>query len=244
MPGSSADNDHIRTFTSEGDGKSRTTKIAPLEIGRDEAPLRLASMQETDPSTVREPPSGVRLLHMDDSGDLVRRDPGGGSQNVTSPSDLATLTGSPVPVGSGADLQLDRGQRLQDAQGNDRLDFGVSNTVLRNDAAKPVVSMDSGSRVGVTIRAGERFDIFDAQGGFLPLQLNSSSTPPSTLSLSNAELDMAGNGITDSTQGFIDVSNTGVQFPDQGGGTQPAVFVDNAGEVVARDDDGNTTQLT
>jgi hypothetical protein len=39
-------------------------------------------------------------------------------------------------------------------------------------------------------------------------------------------------------------ASNGIKFNDQGGGTEPAVFVDSNGEVIAQDDDGNITQLT
>lgn len=41
------------------------------------------------------------------------------------------------------------------------------------------------------------------------------------------------------------LSSTGeLQWPDQGGGQKPGIYVDANGEVIARDDAGNTSQLT
>jgi len=65
--------------------------------------------------------------------------------------------------------------------------------------------------------------------------------------IEGGNLDLNSNNIQNA--GSIDLttgtgSSNGILFADQGGGTQPAIFINSSGEVVARDDDGNTTTLT
>jgi hypothetical protein len=274
---------------------------------------------------------------MDDSGDLVRRDPGGGSQNVTSPPDLATLTGSAVPVDlAGGDLRMEDGARLLDTSGDSRLELETDRTRVNDPGGR--VRLDVGTSTILSFYGDDSPQfMFDQEGGFNAVRFRTASSSPSTLELSNTELDMAGQSITDSAQGFLDLSGasndvriatgqaiqdesgtnrvsaeanstslrgqngdlalvltegsrfgfnptssetvdifdasggfTALQyttsssapgtlelgnaeldltsnqllFDDEGGGTQPAIFTDSNGEIIARNDDGTTTQLT
>jgi len=130
MPRSDDENDFLHTFTSEGEGKSKSTRIAPLEVGRDEAPARLLALDELGSGSIRTPPSGTRLLHFDAAGELVSETGSGTTEEVRGADDLVTLTGSPVPVGSGTNLELEQGQSIRDETGSDRITVGPSSVTI------------------------------------------------------------------------------------------------------------------
>jgi len=130
MPRSDDENDFLHTFTSEGEGKSKSTRIAPLEVGRDDAPARLLALDELGSGSIRTPPSGTRLLHFDAAGKLVSETGSGTTEEVRGADDLVTLTGSPVPVGSGTDLELEQGQSIRDETGSDRITVDSSGVTI------------------------------------------------------------------------------------------------------------------
>lgn len=130
MARSDDENDFLHTFTSEGEGKSKSTRIAPLEVGRDEAPARLLALDELSSGSTRTPPSGTRLLHFDSAGELVSETGSGTTEEVRGADDLVTLTGSPVPVGSGTGLELEQGQSIRDETGSDRITVGASDVAI------------------------------------------------------------------------------------------------------------------
>jgi len=123
-------NDFLHTFTSEGEGKSKSTRIAPLEVGRDEAPARLLALDELSSGSIRTPPSGTRLLHFDSAGELVSETGSGTTEEVRGADDLVALTGSPVPVGSGTSLELEQGQSIRDETGSDRITVDSSGVTI------------------------------------------------------------------------------------------------------------------
>lgn len=130
MPRSDDANDFLHTFTSEGEGKSKSTRIAPLEVGRDDAPARLLALDELGSGSIRTPPTGTRLLHFDSAGELVSETGSGTTEEVRGADDLVTLTGSPVPVGSGTNLELEQGQSIQDDTGSNRVTVGASDVTI------------------------------------------------------------------------------------------------------------------
>jgi hypothetical protein len=154
MPRSDGENDFLHTFTSEGEGKSKSTRIAPLEVGRDEAPARLLALDELGSGSIRTPPSGTRLLHFDSAGELVSETGSGTTEEVRGADDLVTLTGSPVPVGSGTSLELEQGQSIQDDTGTSRIrinsgDVGISTADVGSFSTQPTFS------TGLAVSDGE-----------------------------------------------------------------------------------------
>lgn len=93
MPRSDDNPDFLQTFTSEGEGKSKSTRIAPLEVGRNGAPVRVFRQEELDPDALESPPSGVRFLLTNDSGELVQKNPDGTVTGVSgAPEDAEYVT--------------------------------------------------------------------------------------------------------------------------------------------------------
>jgi len=93
MPRSDDDPDFLQTYTSEGEGKSKSTRIAPLEVGRNGAPVRVFRHKELDPSALESPPQGVRFLLTDDTGELVQKNPDGTVTGVSgAPEDAEYVT--------------------------------------------------------------------------------------------------------------------------------------------------------
>jgi len=93
MPRSDDDPDFLQTYTSEGEGKSKSTRIAPLEVGRNGAPVRVFRHKELDPDALESPPQGVRFLLTDDTGELVQKNPDGTVTGVSgAPEDAEYVT--------------------------------------------------------------------------------------------------------------------------------------------------------
>jgi len=105
MPGSDDDYDLVHTFNQAQAGKSKTSRPAVREVGRDGAAVELFIGTELTASDVRDPPSGVHFLFVDEEGDLVRKDSGGTAENVgvrTDTSTLQILRGSEQIAGLGS----------------------------------------------------------------------------------------------------------------------------------------------
>jgi len=198
-------NDFLHTFTSEGEGKSKSTRIAPLEVGRDEAPARLLALDELGSGSIRTPPSGTRLLHFDSAGELVSETGSGTTEEVRGADDLVTLTGSPVPVGSGTNLELDQGQSIQDDTGTDRITLGGSDVVISTldvNTFSTTPRFDQGLQVdqGEAIEddsGTSRVSINSGDVGISTADVGSFSTQPtfsSGLAVSNSQSVVDGNG--------------------------------------------------
>jgi hypothetical protein len=180
VPRSDDQNDYLHTFTVEGEGKSKSTRIAPLEVGRNDAPTRLLALDEIGSSSVRTPPAGTRLLHYDDNGVLVSETGSGTTEEVRGADELVTLTGSPVPVGAGTSLEIEQGQSIQDDTGTDRITVGSSaveiatldvntfSTTPRFDQGLAVStgqSLVDGSGTDRLVAASENTQLRDETGG-------------------------------------------------------------------------------
>jgi len=224
MPRSDDENDFLHTFTSEGEGKSKSTRIAPLEVGRDEAPARLLALDEIASGSIRTPPSGTRLLHFDSAGELVSETGSGTTEEVRGADDLVTLTGSPVPVGSGTNLELEQGQSITDSTGVERVELQSDRTRIRDDTggARRIDLPGAGKTLFDSGGSGFRFE--DRTGGFTVIEYDDSSTSPGTLPLENAVVDfraglasttgdsMTANPESDTEDGFIEVEISGTRF--------------------------------
>jgi len=105
MPRSDDAYDLVHTYDQAKAGKSKTARPAVRELGRDGAPVRLFIQEVRDPALVNTPPSGVRYVFVDQSGDLRRKNPDGSDELAvpTAPTDASYLT-----VNSEADLTGER----------------------------------------------------------------------------------------------------------------------------------------
>lgn len=200
MPRSDEQPDRLHTFTAAGEGKSKTTRIAPLEVGRDNAPTTRLTLKELDQSKVRNATTGTRIVHMGPAGELRVKDPNGNSREVRGADSLQTLTGSPVSVGGTADLQVNRGQSIVDDTGTSRVsinsgDVGISTADVGSFSTQPTFSSgltvstgqsvedeDGNRRVeidsnGTRIRDSADSTVFEA-GTFDAAQINAESNQP------------------------------------------------------------------
>lgn len=224
MPRSDEQHDRLHTFTSAGEGKSKTTRIAPLELGRDKAPTTRLTLKEVDQSTVRNATPGSRIVHMDPAGELRVKDPNGNSREVRGADSLQALTGSPVSVGGTADVEVTRGQSVTDETGSKRLSITSSSTALHNTDGDEVLRARDGSFTALDARPSEPLLFFDADGSFTAVEYSATGTPPGSLRLENAVLDfqaglgsgaadgMAADPEADSEDGFIVVEIAGTRF--------------------------------
>lgn len=114
MPGSDDQYDQVHTYSQDHAGKSKTTKPAVRELGRDGAPTRLVVFDERD--TPRTPPTGTLYLFANnqDQFELVR--PDGSTSIIPSSASTFSDTGNDNPDG-GDIYQLPQVQDSIDGQG-------------------------------------------------------------------------------------------------------------------------------
>jgi len=172
MPRSDEQPDRLHTFTAAGEGKSKTTRIAPLEVGRDNAPTTRLTLKELDQSKVRNATAGSRIVHMDPAGELRVKDPNGNSREVRGADSLQTLAGDPVSVGGTANLEVTRGQSIVDDTGTSRVsinsnDVGISTADVGSFSTQPTFSSGLELSTGQSIRdgAGTRRVSIDSSSG-------------------------------------------------------------------------------
>lgn len=245
MPRSDEQPDYIHTFTNDGEGKSKTTRIAPIEIGRDNAPLTRVTMDELDESKVRNATTGTRILHMDPAGELRVKDPNGNSREVRGADSLQTLVGSPVKIGGTANLEVSRGQDIQDDTGTTRLAVQSDRTTLRNEGGVAGVSLQDGNGTFLLARSGEPVQVTDSQGSFEALKYTSSASSPGTLELGNAQLKALAS--PNNQRAIVlgarnDTLSKSLAF--ENGNGEVVTLRNNEGELEASDSAGNTTTIT
>jgi hypothetical protein len=141
-----------------------------------------------------------------------------------------------VKLENNFNLQILEGQAIQDYDGIER--FAVSNVVTDvkgpdgDDAFRAVSSNSNDGRRGVSVPSGGYFRLYDVAMSDGAVRYNADSSL-GTFQLTRSYLDMASSGAAGR-----------IEWPGQGGGTTPAIYIDTNGEVIARNDDGTTTQLT
>jgi len=177
-------------------------------------------------------------------------------QDLDTPfSDLAAVYGSPVQVGSAADLQLDTGQSIQDSSGTPRLKALSDRTSLTQNNGKDVLRAFGGSATVFRAYQAEPVELFDADGSFTALSYSTSSSAPGTLSLGNSVLRLAGtvgSPLSTSSPEIYATDGTGSSFPfnstrsltfstDTGA---PFAFVDELGTPVAKLDTNGNLEIT
>jgi hypothetical protein len=189
--------------------------------------------------------SAGNSIKLGDGGDLVFEDGNGTIQNVTSPADLQTLTGSPVPAGS--DVQIPTVGAIVDEAGVKRLFTTNSATDLRTGDGDVGVRAEAGFSTRLFARSGEFVGIRDAKGDFRALEYTASSSAPGTLELSNSRLEVRAGTLANGALAVRpDLSKPGgtssatLRIGSEGAG----FFIDGAGDIGAIDNDGNVTILT
>jgi hypothetical protein len=138
------------------------------------------------------------------------------------------------------DLQLPTGGEIQDGSGTARVETKGFVTEVNDNTGDTRLEAFGGGSVRLTALSGKAVRIRDGQGGFNAVQYASEASAPGTLELVNANLGMDAREIQWDAVG----QGAGLRWPDQGGGSDPLLFVDSSGEVKVRNDDGNITQLT
>lgn len=97
MPGSDDQYDQVHTYSQTHAGKSKTSRPAVREIGRDGAPVQLYVGEERNETQVRTPPSGVVYTFINQSGNPRVIDSAG---TVGSPVDGQAISPSTVSTDS------------------------------------------------------------------------------------------------------------------------------------------------
>jgi len=237
MPRSDDDPDFLQTYTSEGEGKSKSTRIAPLEVGRDEAPARLLALGELGSGSIRTPPSGTRLLHFDSAGELVSETGSGTTEEVRGADELVTLTGSPVPVGSGTNLELEQGQSIQDDTGSNRVTVGSSDVAI---STLDVSTFSTTPRFdqGLQVEEGEAIE---DDSGTSRVSINTSDVGISTADVGSFSTQPTfSSGLAVSAGQTIEDGNGTERLTIGSGAT---LLRDNAGSPVVRARNGANTEL-
>jgi len=154
-----------------------------------------------------------------------------------------------IPNGN---LRLATGQSIEDGSGTDRLGIKSGFTEINYESGNNAIGMDDGVGFFLRPRANTPLTIDDKNGDFIAIEYTTSSSAPGTLELSNATIDMSNNSINN-VAGIDLFGNTNVTFgdqqgklvwPDQGGGTDPKLYVDPDGELIFEDDEGNLEVIT
>jgi hypothetical protein len=172
----------------------------------------------------------------------------GGDRDVSRRTVLETLAGAGV-IGVGAGTLYSgraraatsssfwEGGQLRGPSGNLHVEFPSSDTtrIYSGDGSGFRLNIDP-NKTQLQARPSTPVRIFDNDGGFIAAEYTPSSTAPGTFGLKNAELHTGSND--------LELQRTTIFEEDKGGGTKPFIDNDSGGEWVARDDDGNETQLT
>jgi len=241
MPRSDEQPDRLHTFTAAGEGKSKTTRIAPLEVGRDNAPTTRLTLKELDQSKVRNATAGSRIVHMDPAGELRVKDPNGNSREVRGADSLQTLAGDPVSVGGTANLEVTRGQSIVDDTGTSRVsinsnDVGISTADVGSFSTQPTFSsglavstnqsiVDPGGAERLRLASfateirgqnGQRFAQLD-DGSFY--ELAAFADTPITVRDSEGEFTALSYSTSSTPPGTISLDNTVLDFQSAGAST-------------------------
>lgn len=183
-------------------------------------------------------------------------------------TDLSTLFGTPVSVGS-TDLRLATGQSIEDGGGTIRMGLRSGDTIINGEGGTALAQYSNGSFIRELARSTTPWRIQDKNGRFIAVEYVTSSASPGTLGLTNAELITQRNLIRSNPPGNArteigyntSTTSTAVVAHDIGtvdgtgsrtdteitlidaSGNRASLFVEN-GELKAADSAGNVTTLT
>lgn len=134
-----------------------------------------------------------------------------------------------------SNLRIDTGRVIEDGAGQGRFGIFGSATQISDDSGATAISLEDGDRWEYRASNTEPIIWYDNQGGFDAVKYLTASSPPGTLELTNANLDLARNLIVGTGQqqiGFnsITLSDTNQQPVTLNGNATAGVLLVTNGE--------------
>lgn len=191
----------------------------------------LMSSVDSDSTRLYVPPSGG-------TGELRIYDP-----NANTDKFQITESG-PVEV-LNSNLRLPEGQAIEDDSGNPRVTIESSETEIYNQRGEPAFRANAGVDHVIDAYSDTPFAIWDREGGFYPLKYHTSASAPGRFELYKSNLEIG----FDNEIRFVDhtagnVGDDTISWPDRGASYRAYLSENGNGEIIARDNDGNTVVLT